>query len=51
MKAGTEPLRQLFCSDDPLAGIDSVTDAIDPAIWGTEIGKAAKYRKTNHNHH
>ena len=43
MKACTEPLRQFFSSDDPLTGIDRITDTVDPTIRCTEVGVAAKY--------
>jgi len=46
VKAGSEPLRQLFCGDDPLTGINSITDTVDPAIRCAEIRIAAKGSKT-----
>ena len=46
MKACTEPLGQLFCGDDPLTGIDSITDTVDPAIRCAEVCVTAKDSKT-----
>ena len=39
----SQPLRQFLQSTDPLAGIDRICDAIDPAIRGTEVGVGAEH--------
>lgn len=42
LEPGSEPLRQFLQGADPLTGIDSEADAIDPSVRGTEVGVAAK---------
>ena len=43
LEPGTEPLGQLLEGADPFARVDGVADAINDALTGAEVCKAAKH--------